>query len=270
MKKCFIVIIFFSTFSMHSCYNKKSIVIELEQDTDSNGFYESGIYHESIKQRYSQTRIIDSMISKIYKFKFDNTDSIPIDLSSFGLNKVQFCKYFSMCGYDLYRNNDKIGWNQTPLLFQYLDGDKALILNAQTGCVDNSVNFWMHPPRQGKFMQNYTAPWPFVVYNKPTWNWTFTFNGTGWQNIILDSWTDTAKFTYKYDVVSKFKKQIKNKEYNCYKIHAHGISKLGKNFAEFEYCIDFGIYRYFCRNLDQSLFEFTFYDYIICPQEYSQ
>lgn len=105
-------------------------------------------------------------------------DSILIDLSNY-YSKEEFVNmtspyvsFISICGYDFNGQNDDVGWNQSPLFFQYLNKKYEVVVSEQTGFVENSINFWMHPPRQDKFMQNYTAPWPMVVYNKSQWNWS--------------------------------------------------------------------------------------------------
>lgn len=237
---------------------------------DINGFYEYGVYFELGTDKTFNDTLINSKHSKIYSFRINLMDSTMIDLSPYyeenDLKKYQnpHISYVSICGYDFNGQNDDIGWNQSPLFFQYLNKNYEVVISEQTGFVENSFNFWMHPPRQDKFMQNYTAPWPMVVYNKPSWKWEFVFNGTGWQNIVKTEWKDTANFIYTYNVLSKQFKNIEGKVFECFKISAVGDSKVGKTTSNFLFCNNFGIFEYSCINIDGSTFNLHFNRYGEC------
>lgn len=274
MKNHYIVYIKLSLIIVSFLFSCKNITIpKIKNKKDINGFSEYGVYFELGSDKTYNDTLINIEHSKIYSFKINSVDSVLIDLSNY-YSKEEFVNmtspyvsFISICGYDFNGQNDDVGWNQSPLFFQYLNKKYEVVVSEQTGFVENSINFWMHPPRQDKFMQNYTAPWPMVVYNKSQWNWEFVFNGTGWQNIVKKEWRDTAKFLYTYNVCKKELKKIEGKYFDCYNVQASGESKVGNSSADFLFCNNFGIFEYSCVNIDGSTLHLLFDRYDTCLKQ---
>lgn len=271
MRNKFIVISLFSLIYILNGCNKSPIIIpKTINDKDLNGYTEYGVYFELGSNRTKNDTMIVSDHAKVYRFDINGVDSFNVDLSPYyspeelTSKEIPVVAYISVCGFDFNGQNDEVGWSQSPLYFQYLNRDEKFAIGEQTGFVENSINFWMHPPRQDILMQNYTAPWPIIVYNQHQWKWAMTFNGTGWQNTVKKEWRDTTTFHYTYEVVSSELKKIEDKEYQCYRVEAVGKSKEGNPTASYLFCNTFGIYEYSCVNIDNSTFRMTFDHYGDC------
>ena len=168
--------------------------------------------------------------------------------------------YVSLSGKDHYNNNDRVGWPQSAMTVKFLDEEFQEIVVFQTGLIENHKNVWLHPPRQSRFMQNYTSPWPLVKFDSLTWHWTFKVDGKGWANIVEPAWDDIQEFNYVYTIEGMMDYELNDTILNCYKIIAKGKSSVGDNESQFLFHPEYGFVTIYNKNIDDSETRFWLID----------
>lgn len=248
-----------------SCDQSLNMTIQI--DCDPNDFNSTG-YNLFVSKKVggsekTNLNVLDYNKEFLYNFEFispsgrrDSLACIEMTLEK-RIDKDschEQAKFVSISHLDKFGMNEEVRWDQKPLTISYYNQDSVLILSGQTGFIQNCNNFWMHPPRQNIFMQNYCAPWPLVSFNKNEWSWSFKFNGNSWQNIVDESWTTVEEFVFKYKIVGKRIFEFKNNEYLCYEILAKGTSSIGENETFFVFSLELGIVHLENKNIDNSRF----------------
>lgn len=228
---------------------------------------DSLVFQDRFGVSFSDDELEDNSIytsSAVFFYKYSLTDksglagSIKVD--GFTANDSIYISdshekiltYFTISGKDKLEKQESFRWDQSPMYVEYYNSDDEVLMSSQTGLVDNCKNVWMHPIRQGKFMQNYTSPWPFIKYDENEWNWNFIFNGTGWQNTVIDTWQDSMTVNYSYRIAGMDKYQLGEEQIDCYVIDAEGTSRLGNNSSHFLFNPKYGFVTTSSTNLDGS------------------
>ena len=212
--------------------------------------------------------IYDTMSEYIYKYELckDGTCGLTRSISAKDLkiyksdSTEDLIHYVSLSGKDHFKNNDMQGWPQSALTAKFLDDEFQEIVVFQTGLIENYQNIWLHPPRQSRFMQNYSSPWPLVKFDSLSWHWTFRIDGNGWGNIVDTKWNDIQEFRYFYEIVGMEDYELNDSILKCYKIIAKGKSNVEDNESHFLFHPQYGFVTIYNRNIDDSETRFWLVD----------
>lgn len=276
MKK-FLAITFIFVLMFIGCYSQSSIIDSLKTHFD----FENGLYYEKdIPDSFNPTiYTIDNKVYTLNKtFFFDyfivkeddtlksknlfekldrNTESLeqPIDqkkiweLVPYKLDEEDVIETISIQVLN--------GFNDTQTIIEYKYYNKnntEFDYSSSSGLVENVINTWLHPFRDGCFFILQFNPFPFIqqpfeIGNK--WTWKLLYGGNGGNNRWI-TWTGSVENNYTYEIIAKEKLQTKLGELNCWVINSFCKSKLGQTELLAYYNETYGFVKLEYTNIDKS------------------
>jgi hypothetical protein len=116
-------------------------------------------------------------------------------------------------------------YDQTRVLYKYPPETSF----SQSGVIENKLNIWLHPPRDGLFRILELNPFPYIKqpFTKGN-NWTWTLGiGSHWGDARWREWDGRITNTYAYEIVDERILETTLGSLYCYKIAATASSELG-------------------------------------------
>lgn len=146
--------------------------------------------------------------------------------------------------------------NQTEIIYSYSSFPHSA---STTGLVENEINIWVHPPRQGFLKSLELCPFPYVRINKSNdieWNEEMQISDY-WSNPNWGEWQGNLTVNYNYKLEGAKIISSNLGEIECSKIISTASSDIGVSTLESYYSPEYGFVRmnYTLPNNDQIKFE---------------
>lgn len=188
----------------------------------------------------------------------DNPDKFwhfcPVD--SIGKEIVTSCQFSVSHGgggvFD--KELDTEEYQQSVILWTYLNKNDKMLTNESTGLVENDNNIWMHPPRSRLFAITEANPFPYIKtpYKIGTsWSWKLTFGGH-WSHPEWLVWKGKVEATYDYKIVGKDKLETPLGKLDCWIVDGVSTSRLGKTALKSYFSEQYGFVKLDYTNIDGS------------------
>lgn len=103
-----------------------------------------------------------------------------------------------------------------------------------TGFIDNSNEFWTHPPRDNDYLKQLEfLPFPNIKFNKKKWSWKLEV-GDQWADVRWLEWKGAITLRFLYRLTNtNYPIMIGGKSIICKEISARMISSIAKSEAKF-------------------------------------
>lgn len=141
--------------------------------------------------------------------------------------------------------------HQTEICYSY---EPEPTFTSNTGLVENEVNCWLHPPRNGFFAALQTCPYPYVKLDQPVgYTWADSMSiANHWADSAWGTWQGRLLLTYDYRIIGTETIRSELGEIPCMVIEATANSAVGRStlVAHFSNAYGFVV-------LDYSLFNGT-------------
>lgn len=126
--------------------------------------------------------------------------------------------------------------------------------HSASGVVENQMNVWLHPPRDGFFEILELNPFPYI--KKPyvvgnNWLWSLEI-GSQWADKRWKEWEGNITNRYKYEITGKEVMDTKLGSLLCYQISSHAESSLGRTELIAYFNEENGFIRLDYKNIDGS------------------
>ncbi|MFD1552936.1 hypothetical protein DNU06_15970 [Putridiphycobacter roseus] len=117
---------------------------------------------------------------------------------------------------------------QTEVLYSYAPNPTSV---SSTGIVENNINIWMHPPRNGFFKSLETCPFPYIKLDKPIgYKWSDSMRiGNHWSDKIWGEWEGRLLLKYDYEIIGKEKIDTEFGKIDCIVVNAVANSRIGQS-----------------------------------------
>lgn len=129
----------------------------------------------------------------------------------------------------------------------------------KVGAVENNEEFWLHPPRYGRYRILELNPFPHIklpVVSGKTWEWKVyppeLYADSAWAR-----WKGILRVQFRYKLGSIAQLATPFGELSCYRIQARGTSKLGTTALEAYFHPTYGFVRLNYRNINASRVQLT-------------
>lgn len=225
MKILFLTIVLLIS-SQSFCQDYKGVYLEKTKVDKNNEIYSLGkefIFKINISQN-----------DKTYFLKSNNHDDFELseNCDAAGITEI----YLTVIKPKLFQRTNK---NQTEIVYSYQTRPTNI---SYTGLVENNINVWTHPPRQGLFQALETSPFPYIKLNQPIgFKWTDSLTiGDHWSNATLAAWEGDLMLTYEYEITEKEKVKTNFGEIECTVVNAIAISNIGTSYLKAYFSDDLG------------------------------
>ena len=156
---------------------------------------------------------------------------------------------------------DSEDYQQTVILWCYLNKNNKMLTNESTGLIENENNIWMHPPRSRFFAINEANPFPYI--KKPykigtSWAWKLKF-GSHWSQPEWLVWKGAVEATYDYKIAGEDKLETAFGKLDCWIVDCISTSRLGKTTLKAHFSEKYGFVKLDYTNIDGSklIFDLT-------------
>ena len=149
---------------------------------------------------------------------------------------------------------DSEDYQQTVILWRYLNKNGKMLTNESTGLVENENNIWMHPPRSRFFAINEANPFPYIKtpYKIGTsWTWKLKF-GSHWSNPAWLVWKGAVDADYAYKITEQKELETPIGKLMCWVVESVSTSRLGKTFLTSYFNEKYGFVQLNYTNIDGS------------------
>lgn len=143
-------------------------------------------------------------------------------------------------------------YNQTGISYEYIMCNSRPLTMEMTGAIENEVNIWLHPPRNGFFQILELNPFPYIKapYKIGTkWNWKLSI-GDNWSDKRWLEWKGRIENNYDYEIVDKKNISTKLGNLDCYVINAKAKSRIGETELISYFNPEFGFVKLEYKNID--------------------
>lgn len=122
------------------------------------------------------------------------------------------------------------------------------------GAVENKEEFWIHPPRYGRYRILELNPFPHIklpVVSGRTWEWK-VYPPELYADSAWASWKGILQVKFRYTLGGIVQLATPLGNLSCYRVQATGTSKLGSTASEAYFHPTYGFVRLNYRNIDHS------------------
>lgn len=123
------------------------------------------------------------------------------------------------------------------------------------GAVENKEEFWLHPPRYGRYRILELNPFPHIklpATSGRTWEWSVYPPGDYYGNPAWATWKGIMQVRFRYTLGGIVPLATPLGNLPCYRIQAAGTTKLGTTALEAYFHPAYGFVRLNYRNIDGS------------------
>ena len=225
-----------STLLFGQQYN--GVVIEKARVDKNNLIYKDGrsfVYRVAIKTEGTSPYIL-SMGAEAYELT-DQRDEAQVTEVRLSVMKPRLFK----------RTNT----NQTEICYSY---EPQPTFTSNTGLVENEVNCWLHPPRNGFFAALQTCPYPYVKHNRPAgYTWVDSMSiANHWADSSWGTWQGRLLLSYDYRISGTETLRTEFGEIPCTVVEATASSAAGRSTLVAHFTEEYGFVQ-----LDYRLFNGT-------------
>jgi len=147
---------------------------------------------------------------------------------------------------------------QTQIAWQYQsDSTLTSAPQAQTGAIENTDKFWLHPPRSGQYRILELNPFPDIelpVKSGKTWTWA-VYPPDIYADSAWVTWKGVLTVNHHYQLTDSTLLPTPLGRLPCHRVLATGTCKLGTTALESYFNPTYGFVRLHYRNIDRSRLE---------------
>ncbi|MFD1467328.1 hypothetical protein ACFQ48_03750 [Hymenobacter caeli] len=146
----------------------------------------------------------------------------------------------------------------TQMCFEWLFRPDTLWssgFRGSVGAVENKEEFWIHPPRYGRYRILELGPFPHIklpAVPGGTWGWAVYPQAADYADLAWANWKDTLRVKFRYTLGSTVQLATPLGNLPCHRVQGTGTSRLGTTALEAYFHPAYGFVRLNYCNIDGS------------------
>ncbi len=253
------------------CYGQVSAQ---QYDTDDDGIsYEVADREKSYDQNYNSNNVIYKVGKKFtYSYYYQNTKGEKFlikkgkdilqpkgytisDFEFINIEKVDSETLLQITqtidSGNIFKDFD-LNYNQTGIGYNYPLINGKSLSGEGTGVIENEINVWMHPPRNGFFKILELNPFPYIkapLSIGTKWTWKLKI-GDNWADKRWLEWKGAIENIYQYETTDKQLVETKMGKIECFIVKSTAESRIGKTYLTSFFSPIFGFVKLDYTNID--------------------